>query len=308
MSYKTYLQHNETLDDLCERLKNKSQLIALINDLLVFELTELSNYDYFKQSKFESPKEQAIEWLYSSPFYIRKTGVSVFNKLFKQSIENDDWNLLKTLLGVTNANKQGVSQRLLTGPFKKNIPEINELEIYLTLLNLQKEYKTIANIENYWKLKFSLKENPHLTIILVNVFIKSSPRKSLQYFKDLEKFQKNPPMRKIRLIYLANLKVCLLNLIDLYNNKEKEIEKETQFFIEWSYSINSLWLIDLIKDVLSLRRLKDIRERILSHDRRFLEDIMVPNDLPLKLVEDYEIKMDLLPHHLEQFTKGTNSN
>jgi len=285
MSYKDTLKNGESLNDLCDRIKQKP-LEYLVEDIILERYDNLISYGYLQNRRLSSVNEQAYEWLSKMPNYVRKDCRSIFDKLFTQAIEDKDWNTLNTLLMITNSGN-GVSEKLLEKFSHKNIPETIIIDIHLTLLNKHREKGLSPDDVLFWDNRISIDDTPYLAVILMSLVAKYDPLKLLEYFRQLDKMDMNIPKKpEIRLSFLEQLREGTLNYINYYNSNLADKELRYSKYMEWGDSINSLWIRELIHDTLSLRKLTDIRKAILEVDNNFLKNLRkIPSAKPIPEVD-----------------------
>jgi len=285
-SYIKFLKKGESLNTLCERFINLSQIESLISDLILENYDDLINYEYLVSDRFSSPKEQSLKWLATSPFYIKRVSTNVIDNIFEDCVENHKWNILNTLLTITNSNGIGISKGLLEKSIEKDIPSEIDLKLLFTLLNLEKQKKMDNRFIMVWEKRIKIKEKPHRAVILITIYSKFDPQKALDYFQQIQDEYQRLPEIHIRQLYLVAMRDVTFNFFDFYNTTEIEIINKVNYYVNWVELINVMWLRKLIDDVFNLKKINEIKLAILEQRENFFEELSLPSKEKLKQSEE----------------------
>ena len=277
-SYIKFLKKGEDLNTLCDRFEKLSQLEDLLSDLILENYNELMKYDYFKVDRFSSSKEQALSWLASSPFYIRKVCSKVIERIFKKSINEKKWNILNTVLMITNSNKLGISIRSIEKELDNNYPIEIDLKLLFTLFNLEREKGLDNQSFKIWDSRINIKKKPHRSIILINIYAKFNPEKSLACIKKIDENNLDRPEIKTRQLYLVALKETVINFFDYFNNTPEALFPKISYFTNWAESLKIYWIRELVYDVFEIKKLKNIRTNIVLRKESFFNDLLQPSE------------------------------
>lgn len=301
--YEHLLQLKDSLDGLCLRMTKSDELEDLIRDLIVGNYDLLVQYQYLENDQFAAPSEQAFDWLNKIPFYIRQISRSVFDEVLLTAVQEGNWDQVHTVLMVSNANKYGVTPGLLRKLLKaEGIPPEEEIRIGLTLVNLQLSIGvTDLEAERLERL-ININEKPHLVLVLINLYSKSDPLRSLRMLNSLDQHMPDMPSSGIRFLFQNLLKQTIINHFDLFLNSKKQSEDAATSFVRWSNKIRSLWVLELIQDVISLNAIKSIKKCILQYYPEFLDGLnnsveecneLLTSEIKYASVEEYrKVKYD----------------
>jgi hypothetical protein len=285
-AYKDKLREDDTLTDLCVRL-NEPEIILLVRDLITnHSLGDLIEKGYFENDKFSNAHESALKWLYSAPYYIKRIGGTVLNKLFEDAVQSKDWQRLDIILTVTNSNEKGVSSGLIERIVieHEGLPKMIELKLYLTILNLDARFEKMS-ANRQWMANIDLEKKPFLAIVFMSFYKKAKPLKALGYLNEIEEALPDIPEMEIRLVFQNVLKSIIVSYFDFYNNTEKEFGKLFMAFEEWLSSVQTQWVRDLVYDVLTLKKNSEIKDEIMKINPDFF------NELSEVIVVDYYEEM-----------------
>jgi hypothetical protein len=305
-TYKEKLKENDSLSALYQRL-DEAETNAFVEDLIFGKVYGLIKKGYLTNDRFSTPQEQALHWLYDSPFHVKRANIPVFDALFRRSIKSENWDKLNILLTITNLNKKGVSQGLIEQTvLETQLPKLIELKLYLTILNFDIASPEKMLSKRSWIDTIELGEKPYLAIVFMTKYKKGEPLKALGYFSQIEHVLYDIPEKEIRFYFQNVLEAIIINFFNIYSHTESEFKTLFADFDEWASNINALWIRNLIIDVLTLSKLEVIKDKILKIDSSFLEKIENGYDVKSLPIEKAKVewhKQYPKPPDIPQFIK-----
>ena len=296
MSYKKYLQKNETLDLLVDRLKSQKELEGLIEDLLLDKLDDLNKFEYLHNDRFCSSEESAFNWLLNSPFYIKKVSTSVIESHFVKSIEQKNNLLTHKTLSITNINKIGIGYDVLYKVLNENISDDLRIRIYLTIYSIEKE--SLNNMETYvrWKEKLSDSNFKYQHIVLISIFSKQLSDKAIESFLEYDKTNPEKVNAEIGKYLFNGLVNTIVNFFDKPDSIPNTNYYRVQFFVDLCESLDTVWLRELIIKVFELSELQNIVEDILLNRPHFIDNLRIPS---IETLVEYTKKYSSMSENVE---------
>lgn len=237
----------------------------LIEDILSQKWDYFIKYNHFTpQFSGDSIQDIAFDWLASlTPFEIRSVS-ELINEIYENTFQNGNQNtnlndsIRRNIKALTALKKVGLSKDFLEKMLEKDIEIIEKLELALILSRLEIEDKEL-NISK-WKKRINLRDkiNVDLAPVLISIYKKTDPIKSLMVFDQLERIKYVPP-KTIRRYYYTSLKhACFYLLNPIQELKADEKEKNYKDFSNWYSKLESKWVADLIEDIFDYEQFHEI--------------------------------------------------
>lgn len=319
-SYIRFLDEDKKLEGIVEDL-NHELLHDLIEDILYERLEPLIERGYFPPDPEFTAGEKGFNWIMNLPYGAMRDVSKVLDRIYDSTLscdeallaeEEDQQERLRLKIeAITAYYKVGLSKRFLNKAFRRDISRL--LKLRLSLLLTKVEGSELNG--SLWEKRINVedKESQYLAPVLISIYKRSQPFKSLTILSDLARTEYAPSEEFRKFYYTGIQQAIFLALnpiafqIDKFSSiiKAEEERKATyqKFVAWWMQVLPAGWAKSIILQIMEHPKFEEIKLLLINEFKLDLTE--TTSDIGDTTMERVSKIMDQLSYEDLKQVKGS---